>query len=81
MAHFSIRVFGIFRDIVEADHVNIDMDTSLTLGEVKQKFEEQFPNVKNVHYMTAINQEYCRDNEKVLTEQDEIAFLPPVAGG
>jgi len=40
----------------------------------------KFPDFKNKKYAIALNQQLIRDNQ-ILNSGDELAFLPPFAGG
>lgn len=48
--------------------------------ELKQQVAEQFPQLAEFDYLIALNQEIVRENS-VIADQDEVALLPPFAGG
>lgn len=47
---------------------------------LKAHFASKYPKLKNYPYLLAVNQDLVRENKK-LKPGDEIAFLPPFAGG
>ena len=49
------------------------------LRKLLERENSVFQVVKN--YMVAINEEYCDDDLTILRESDEIALIPPIAGG
>lgn len=51
-----------------------------TSDELKELLHADFPFLKGLSYILAVNQEICR--EKIVFEEgDEIAIMPPFAGG
>ncbi len=60
--------------------IEIDDFNGETLGDLRNAVESKFPQLKNKMYKIAQNRKLVNENEK-LTEHDEIAFLPPFAGG
>ncbi len=77
----SILAFGIAKDIFGAPAIQIEMRDSALTGDLKVALERQYPRLKQItSYLLAVNNEYAGDNMP-LTEQDEIAVIPPVSGG
>ena len=52
----------------------------LTVKQVKEHLQQQYPQVTLQAVMTAVNEEYAFDAD-IVKEGDTIAFLPPVSGG
>ena len=76
----NVLAFGIAKDIFGSSVINIELPGATT-GALKEYLEEHYPRLKQlVSYMVAVNNEYALD-ESILTEQDEIAIIPPVSGG
>ena len=74
----KVLFFGILKDktgaasaIVEGMH---------DLNELKQHLDAKYPSITNQPYLIAVNQQITKGN-LALNDQDEIAFMPPFAGG
>ncbi len=77
----NIITFGIARDIIGGSTLSIALPERSTVADLKQYLLEQYPKFINLSsLMIAVNAEYGIDTT-VLTEKDEIALIPPVAGG
>ena len=74
----KILLFGIITDITGKDELNLTgfKDTN----ELDQKMQNDFPGLKKVTYRIAVNKELINENT-LLKESYEVAFLPPFAGG
>jgi molybdopterin converting factor small subunit len=79
---YTVKLFGIFEDEIGKANLNIETKESLTMDQLQVKLHNSYPILDEVqHYMIAVNQEYCSNLEQILTENDEIALIPPIAGG
>jgi molybdopterin synthase catalytic subunit len=80
--NYSVKLFGIFEDEIGLSTLEIESAAPLSLDQLQSKLHNTYPILGEVqHYMIAVNQEYCTDLELELTENDEIALIPPIAGG
>lgn len=74
--------FAVLRDIAGTDERELTLREGTTARDVWNTLRAEF--VKLAGYvdppMTAINEEYA-EPEQLLREGDELAFIPPVAGG
>lgn len=59
--------------------LDISVGTTNVL-ELKQQLERDYPSLNLQKVMTAVNEEYANDGDKV-NAGDTIAFIPPVSGG
>ncbi len=79
-----IRVlfFGILRDVVGLREDRIDLPPGGRLESVFEHYAARFPRLREMaaSVVLALNQEFSNPSA-VLTEGDEVAFLPPVSGG
>lgn len=77
----NVLLFGVAREIVGNNQLALDMSEPATvkslLGELKQAYP-RFNDLQSL--MIAVNDEYA-DHSQPLSEQDEIAIIPPVSGG
>jgi molybdopterin converting factor subunit 1 len=77
----TIVAFGISREILGQRQLALDLPDGLTVGELKRTLISQYPRLEVLKsLLIAVNQSYVKDST-VLHEHDEIALIPPVAGG
>jgi molybdopterin synthase sulfur carrier subunit len=51
-----------------------------SIGDLKLRIQDDFPDIVHYSYRIALNNEII-DNESKLKDGDEVAFMPPFAGG
>ena len=77
----KILTFGIARDIIGSSNFEVSMTEGSTVVDLKKYLLERFPLFANLSsLMIAVNAEYGIE-DTILNERDEIALIPPVAGG
>jgi molybdopterin synthase sulfur carrier subunit len=77
----KILTFGIARDIIGKSLFEMDFTEGGTVAQLKAHLLAQYPRFGNLaSLMIAVNEEYGQA-DTVLTEKDDIALIPPVAGG
>lgn len=72
----KLKYFGIIAEALGKDNEELNINTP-TVDELKKNYNEQ---LKNINYKIAVNHNLVEGNHK-LKENDEVAFLPPFAGG
>ncbi len=74
--------FAVLRDIAGIDERELVLVEGTTARDVWQSLRAEFAKLADYREppMSAINEEYA-DPDAVLREGDELAFIPPVAGG
>lgn len=75
----NIKYFGMIAEWVGSAGQLVECRGS-TVGELKKQLENQYPKLSGISYQVAVNQKMA-SSEIVLSEQDELALLPPFAGG
>jgi|LSQX01.1.fsa_nt_gb molybdopterin synthase sulfur carrier subunit len=75
----KVLFFAHLRDAVGEDFIKMDA-AGKTVAQLKELLKEQYDLPRFDTVMTAINEEFCSDDD-VIQEGDEIAFIPPVSGG
>jgi len=76
-----ILLFGIVKDIVGDDKLDIKLDFPKNVGDLKKYLIKKYPELGNLSSIAiALNNEYATE-EMTLTIEDEIAIIPPVSGG
>ena len=80
----QIRVlfFGVTREITGLQDDRAQLAEGARLGELFDQYAGRFPRLGEMRrsLMLAVNQSFGTP-ERVLRENDEVAFLPPVSGG
>jgi molybdopterin converting factor subunit 1 len=77
----KILTFGIARDIVGSSTFETHINEGSTVADLKNALLERYPRFGTLaSLMIAVNTEYGNETT-VLSERDEIAIIPPVAGG
>jgi molybdopterin converting factor subunit 1 len=77
----TIVAFGISREILGQRQLTLDLPEGQTVGDLKSRLISQYPRLEVLKsLLIAVNQSYVKDST-VLHENDEIALIPPVAGG
>ena len=77
----TLKYFGFLAEITHRNEEQMELtaDVNTLLG-LKSAVEHRFPAFKKTAYSIALNQALCND-DLALKDDDEIAFLPPFAGG
>lgn len=77
----TFKYFGLIVDLTKKKNEIISFDAdAITLLEIQTKLQECYPELKTSNYSFAINQKLVQGNP-TLNDLDEIALLPPFAGG
>jgi len=77
----KVALFGITREIVGTSVIELPAPTPATVGELLAEMRRQYPALGDLRSCAvAVNNEYA-DNDQALHTTDEIALIPPVAGG
>ena len=78
----TIRLFARLRDITGVAEMTRDMPAGCTAADVWEALVAQFPELSayNSSISTAVNADYAKRTTR-LSDNDEVAFLPPVSGG
>ena len=80
MKTFKILTFGIAREITGQSPLLFESNAA-NVQELKSELKQQFPALKELKSLAiSVNQQYADDLQNLVTE-DEIAIIPPVAGG
>ena len=78
---YKINLFGITKDIVGSNVTEIVMSQSADIQAVLGELKTNYPKLKDIKsLLIAVNNEYA-ELDLILSENDEIALIPPVSGG
>ncbi len=76
----TIKCFGLLEDELGASEIKIEIKEGCTQFDLASKLETEHPQLKTIQYQIAINM-MVNDAESTISTNDEIALLPPFAGG
>jgi len=77
MAQIKILCFGKIEDIIQASEIQLEVGDTDSMNDY---LLTRFPALKKQQYKIAVNQKINNENIK-LNNGDQIAILPPFAGG
>ena len=81
MVTIQLLSFGIISEIIDPDLNEIQFEQELSVQEFKEALMHFFPELKNhSNFTIAINETYAQEDESI-KDGDQIALIPPVAGG
>jgi molybdopterin synthase sulfur carrier subunit len=77
-----VRFFARYAELVGQEEAQVALPLPATVGDVVRRVRLAFPGADALpeHPLTAVNLRHARLDAAV-HEGDEVAFLPPVAGG
>lgn len=85
MAEVEIEVifFAKARELVGRSSAKLNIQQQTTVQQIKYKLIQTFPNLEQLGdaYMLALNEAYLESEEVILSQNDELALIPPISGG
>jgi len=78
----TILFFATLKDRAQTRQTQLTLPDGATIATLKAEVSAQFPNVAPAlpSCIASRNHEFAADNE-ALSDNDEVAFFPPVSGG
>ncbi len=78
----KVLFFGVLKDLVGKAEESLDLPPGTTLGGLFARYSQRYEtlNARRPSILFARNQEFATA-DTVLSDNDEVAFLPPVSGG
>jgi molybdopterin synthase catalytic subunit len=78
----SVLYFAVFRERLGTDHEDLDLPAGATVGDAVAALAARHAVVAQLRgkFRVAVNQDFTDDGHP-LTDRDELALIPPVAGG
>lgn len=76
----NLLFFGALADIIGVPQKDLITDTLLDVKLLNDHLLSVFPSLEKHKYKIAVNQKIVEDKH-ILQDGDEVAFLPPFAGG
>ncbi len=79
--NLKIALFGIAKEIVGQSVLEVSAPEDQPVQQLLEQLRAQYPALGQLSSLAvAVNNEYAEDTQ-LLHERDEIALIPPVAGG
>lgn len=78
----TVKLFASVRETVGRREIVLEVPSAFTVGALPDRLASDHPGLRPLlrSLKIAVNHEYA-DPERILTEGDEIALIPPVSGG
>ncbi|WP_309641306.1 MoaD/ThiS family protein [Flavobacterium sp.] len=77
----TVKYFGIIADFTQKKEETFALnEVNHSIQLLQSQLEKLYPEIKSTTYSLAINQKLTNQNA-ILHDQDEVALLPPFAGG
>jgi molybdopterin converting factor subunit 1 len=77
-----VKLFAAAKELARRDELIVDLPNGATVNDLQQALVDAHPALARIipHAMWAVGAEYAAA-ETQLTEQSEVALIPPVSGG
>lgn len=77
-----VKLFAAAKDLAGSDEITVELGSPATIAEVRGAVLAAQPTLASVlaHSLWAVDTQYALENTPV-TEQSEVALIPPVSGG
>lgn len=76
----TVKYFGMILEQVHLAHETLELKENTSIQELESLLLERYPSLENMTYNIALNLSIT-DKTTLLKDGDELAFLPPFAGG
>ncbi len=77
-----VKLFAVAKELAGCDALSMDLPNGSTIADLRQAVVESLPALTKIvpHSQWAIGSEYVNGDEQ-LTENSDVAMIPPVSGG
>lgn len=81
--NLKIKLFSYLRDIVGKNEIDIEVENAIKVRDLIEILRSKWPKMNEVEYQALIvlKNGVPAKLDDIVTEEDEIAILPPVSGG
>jgi molybdopterin converting factor subunit 1 len=77
--NITVRMFASYADAIGSDHATVSVPDPATVGALRAAVAALSPSLPP-HPIIAVNETYATD-DVAISADDEVAVIPPVAGG
>ena len=80
--NIRLKYFGMVSEStgVNEENIKVDQETPFTTSKLNVLLKNKYPKLKELNFKFAVNQNMATESH-TLQENDEVALLPPFAGG
>jgi molybdopterin synthase sulfur carrier subunit len=79
--NITVKFFALGRELVGASAVTLTLEEGASVEDVLTRLQAEHPNfAKLPSFLTAVNTRYT-ERTMILSNNDELAIIPPVSGG
>ncbi|MCM3739160.1 molybdopterin converting factor subunit 1 [Oceanobacillus luteolus] len=75
----KVLLFAELQEVVGRPSIEVPLQ-NLSVQQLKEKLQQEYPQLKLGGVMTAVNEEYAKEADDIKAG-DTVAFIPPVSGG
>ena len=77
-----VKLFAVAKELAGCDELSVELPIGATIGDLRSAIVIVSPALARIvpHALWAVGAEYAADDVS-LTEQSEVALIPPVSGG
>jgi molybdopterin converting factor subunit 1 len=76
----QVLFFGVLTDHSGSASLNLTVTDDSTVASFREQVLQLYPGLKDQAHRIAVNEQFASEDQ-ILSEGDEVAFLPPFAGG
>jgi molybdopterin synthase sulfur carrier subunit len=78
----TVKYFGAIADATQKKEEQLYVETGMdSLQDIRSQLETEYPGIAAILYVIAVNQSIATSDFIIIKENDELALLPPFAGG
>ena len=76
----KLKYFGMVAETIGKQEESVNVNENIEISNLQALLEEKYHQLDKINYKIAVNRSIGNDNI-LLKEEDEVAILPPFAGG
>jgi len=80
MTEYQVYYFGMIAERTTCDKEVFSIEKRLTVNQLDEMLQQKYPMLKNLSYKIAVDKNFVPP-ETIVSNNQEIALLPPFAGG
>ncbi len=77
----KLLAFGIAKEIIQARSTEFPIQPGETVASLKEKLLHKYPDFSKLKVLSLAVGENYQEDTYVLSDEDEVAIIPPVSGG
>ena len=77
----QVLLFGAVADLIGLRELEMEISYRSSLNEIIERFSTNYPKLSEHKLLTAVNEEYASDPDRLLNAGDRVAIFTAVSGG